>query len=134
MQDTDISYDSNVPYYGAHLGLGYVLGTNARTTTDLYVNYFWSHQDGDEVSIAVDPFHFDATDSHRVRIGTRVSYLFSDQTRAYAGAAWEHEFSSNARATTYGFDTQPKPSGRHGGVRTGHGDPAPAGADAKRSE
>jgi len=109
MLGADASYDSAAPYYGAHLGLGYVAGLGPATSADLYAKYFWSHQDGDQVSIAGDAFHFSDTDSHRVRLGTRLNYTFSSQTRAYAGAAWEHEFDGNARATVYGFEA-PSPS------------------------
>ncbi|MER1967595.1 autotransporter outer membrane beta-barrel domain-containing protein [Castellaniella sp. GW247-6E4] len=100
----DASYDSTAPYYGAHLGLGYVAGLGTRTSADLYAKYFWNHQDGDQVSIAGGDFRFGDADSHRMRVGTRVGYAFSEQTRAYAGAAWEHEFDGSARATVYGFD------------------------------
>ncbi len=109
MLGADASYDSAAPYYGAHLGLGYVAGLGPATSADLYAKYFWSHQDGDQVSIAGDAFRFSDTDSHRVRLGTRLNYTFSSQTRAYAGAAWEHEFDGNARATVYGFEA-PSPS------------------------
>ena len=109
MLGTNASYDSAAPYYGAHLGLGYVAGLGARTSLDLYAKYFWNHQDGDRVSIAGDDFRFSDTDSHRVRAGARVGYAFGEQARAYAGAAWEHEFDGDARATVYGFEA-PGPS------------------------
>lgn len=109
MLGTDVSYDSSVPYHGAHLGLGYVAGLGPATSADLYAKYFWSHQDGDKVTIAGDEFRFEDTDSHRLRIGTRMHYSFSEQTRAYAGAAWEHEFEGTTRASIYGNDA-PAPS------------------------
>jgi len=109
MLGTDVSYDSSSSYHGAHLGLGYVAGLAPAVSADVYAKYFWNHQDGDTVSIAGDAFRFDDTDSQRLRIGTRMHYAFSEQTRAYAGAAWEHEFDGAARATVYGYDA-PAPS------------------------
>ncbi|HUH39260.1 MAG TPA: autotransporter domain-containing protein, partial [Castellaniella sp.] len=54
-------------------------------------------------------FDFSATDSQRLRVGTRLRYLLDDRALAYVGAAWEHEFDGGAQATVYGFQT-PSPS------------------------
>src|SRR5699024_2747833 len=65
----DTSYDIDTPYYGAHLGLGYVIGINEQTSVDVSARYFWLHQGSENTDIAGDRFHFDALDSHRTRVG-----------------------------------------------------------------
>lgn len=109
MGAADASYDTSIPYYGAHVGLGFVWPLNERASLDVSAKYFWTHQGGDEVKISGDPYNFDATDSQRTRLGARVNYAFNDQFTGYAGAAWEHEYDGVARATVYGLST-PSPS------------------------
>jgi outer membrane autotransporter protein len=103
------SYDSKAAYVGAHLGAGYRLPIGERSSADLYAQYFWSHLDSDSADVAGAPYDFKATDSSRTRLGARFIHAYGDQTRVWAGAAWEHEFDGVARATVYGFDT-PSPS------------------------
>lgn len=103
------SYDSNATYIGAHVGLGYRFLLGKQSMADLYAQYFWSHLGSDDTSVAGTPYAFKATDSHRSKIGARLSHPLSEQIRAYVGAAWEHEFDARAQATVYGFDT-PSPS------------------------
>ncbi|NYT66255.1 autotransporter outer membrane beta-barrel domain-containing protein [Alcaligenaceae bacterium] len=101
----DASYDSSVSYFGAHAGVGYVWSISQRTSLDVSAKYFWTHQGSDSASIAGDPYHFKATNSQRTRLGARVNYDFSDRIIGYAGAAWEREYDSVARATAYGLAT-----------------------------
>ncbi|WP_323029756.1 autotransporter domain-containing protein [Castellaniella sp.] len=103
------SYDSDATYVGAHLGAGWRLPIGERSSADLYAQYFWTHLGGDSADVAGAPYDFKATDSSRTRLGARFIHAYSDQTRVWAGAAWEHEFDGVARATVYGFDT-PSPS------------------------
>ena len=105
----DASYDTASMYYGAHAGVGYILPLNEKTSVDAHVKGFWTHQEGDSVTIAGDPFEFKAMDSFRSRLGLRLNRVVTEQITAYVGAAWEHEFDGQARATTYGLDT-PSPS------------------------
>ncbi|CAM5199032.1 hypothetical protein CDEN61S_02496 [Castellaniella denitrificans] len=103
------SYDSDATYVGAHLGAGWRLPIGGRSSADLYAQYFWTHLGGDSADVAGAPYDFKATDSSRTRLGARFIHAYGDQTRVWAGAAWEHEFDGVARATVYGFDT-PSPS------------------------
>ncbi|WP_322997864.1 autotransporter outer membrane beta-barrel domain-containing protein [Castellaniella sp.] len=103
------SYDGNATYIGAHLGAGWRLPLGERSSADLYAQYFWTRLGSDSADVAGAPYDFKATDSSRTRLGARFIHAYSDQTRVWAGAAWEHEFDSVARATVYGFDT-PSPS------------------------
>ena len=103
------SYDTSSTYYGAHVGVGYVLPLAKQYSLDVFGKYYWTHQGGDNVTIAGDPYEFKAMDSHRTRIGARVNREFSERVKAYTGATWEREFDGQARATVYGLDT-PSPS------------------------
>ncbi|MGB6243148.1 MAG: autotransporter outer membrane beta-barrel domain-containing protein [Castellaniella sp.] len=107
--DEDASYDTSALYYGAHLGAGYILPLSDETSLDAHVKGFWTHQNGDSVMIADDPYDFKATDSFRTRLGLRLNHTLTEQITGYVGAAWEHEFDGQARATAHGMDT-PSPS------------------------
>ncbi|MDR1993976.1 autotransporter outer membrane beta-barrel domain-containing protein [Azonexus sp.] len=103
-------YDSFVPYYGVHAGLGYIWKFTEQASLDLYGKFFWSRQQGDNVTLATgDPVKFKDVDSLRTRLGARFTYAVNDYIAPYIGAAWEHEFDGKARATTYGYDID-KPS------------------------
>ena len=97
-------YDSSSAYIGTHLGLGRKLKLSSRNTLDLYSKYFWTHQNGDRVTLSTnDPVKFAGIDSHRMRLGGRSNYVVNRRLSTYLGAAWEHEFAGTARATTYGY-------------------------------
>jgi hypothetical protein len=96
------SYDVSVPYFGLHAGLGHIFNVGASTDLDLYAKYFWTHQGGKDVTV-VDPISFSDVDSHRLRVGTRLSHGITDQVKIYAGAAYENEFSGKAEASSYGL-------------------------------
>ncbi|MDR2695907.1 MAG: autotransporter domain-containing protein, partial [Deltaproteobacteria bacterium] len=98
------SYDSFSPYYGFHLGVGYIWKINEKASLDLYGKYFWTRQGGDSVRLSTgDPVTFQDADSSRLRGGARFSYAVNEYVTPYIGAAYEHEFDGRARATTNGF-------------------------------
>ena len=109
-------YDSSSPYYGTHLGLGYIWNITEPASLDLYGKYFWTHQNGDDVTLATgDPVRFAGADSHRLRLGSRLAYVVNEYVSPYIGAAWEHEFDGKARATAYGYGiNEPSLSGDTG--------------------
>ena len=99
------SYDSDSAYYGLHVGAGYVWNLSDKADLDLYAKYLWTHQDSDSLSLSTgERLHFDSVDSHRLRLGARFAYTANEYVRPFIGAAWEHEFDGEARATTNGFD------------------------------
>ncbi|MDR2696686.1 MAG: autotransporter outer membrane beta-barrel domain-containing protein [Deltaproteobacteria bacterium] len=99
------SYDSFSPYYGFHLGAGYLWKITDKASLDLYAKYFWTRQEGDSVRLSTgDPVSFRHADSSRLRGGARFSYAVNEYVTPYVGAAYEHEFDARARATTNGFD------------------------------
>ena len=98
-------YDSSFAYYGLHFGTGYVWNINDRASLDLYGKYFWTRQEGDSLRLSTgDPVRFKASDSNRLRFGSRFGYAVNEYLSPYIGAAWEHEFDGKARATTNGHD------------------------------
>ena len=91
-------YSSNKAYYGAHLGLGYLLGS-----LDLYGKYLWARQGAQTQNISGDDYHFAAIDSQRLRLGARYTHVLGENRSLYAGAAWEHEFDGKANASVHGY-------------------------------
>jgi hypothetical protein len=101
---TKAKYDTDSRYYGLHLGSGYVWNIDDKTSLDLYAKYFWTRQEGDNVTLSTgDPVSFKAADSHRTRVGARFAYAVNEYLTPYVGAAWEREFDGKAKATTYGY-------------------------------
>jgi len=101
---TIAAYDASSSYFGTHLGVGYVLNIAEKTNVDMSARYIWTHQGSDEVRVAGDPVHFKGSDSHRLRLGGRLSHTVNEVFTPYAGAAYEHEFSGKAKASVHGYD------------------------------
>ena len=97
-------YNLRTPYMGAHVGAGYRWQTGAASSVEAYGQYLYTHMDGKDTNVALDPYHFNAVKSSRTRLGAKGTWAVSPQTQAYAGAAWEHEFDGTARATAYSLD------------------------------
>ena len=107
--DRPAAYDLATPYYGGHVGLGYVLPLNDDWTLDVYGKYLFLHQDGQDTAINGDRFRFDPVDSGRLRCGARLSGSVIPSAAVYLGAAWEREFFGTARAASLSSD-MPIPS------------------------
>ena len=98
------NYDSTTPYYGIHLGTGYIWNFTDKASLDIHAKYFWTRQQGDSLTLSTDdPVKFRDVDSHRVRLGGRFAYAVNEYISPYIGAAFEHEFDGRARASTYGY-------------------------------
>ena len=102
----DVDFDSSSTYYGAHLGAGYIWNITDAASLDLYTKYLWTHQDSDTVTIQGDRIRFKGMDSHRWRTGARFAYALDTESglrfAPYLGAAYEHEFDSEAKASSNG--------------------------------
>ena len=98
------SYDSSVTYYGGHVAGGYVFNVNERQALDVFGRYLWTHMDGDDVSVANEPLHFDSSTSSRIQLGGRYAYAYSEQFKPYIGAAYEYEFDGEVTAKAYEFN------------------------------
>ena len=104
-----LSYHTSNAYYGAHVGLGYLWELTDTTVLDLYGKYFWAHQKGNSITVFNDTIDYENTNSHRTRLGSRLTFAALPSLTPYVGAAWEYEFDSKTSATTYGFEV-PAPS------------------------
>ncbi len=98
------SYSLQVPYYGAHAGIGWLWEiTPQGTSVDVYAKYLWNRQNAASTFLQLDPVKFSALNSQRVRLGFRFAYAINENIRPYLGAAWEYELAWKQRATAYGF-------------------------------
>ena len=97
-------YNIRTPYLGAHAGAGYRWQTGEGSHVEAYGQYLYTHMDGKDTNVALDPYHFGAVKSSRTRLGAKGAWAVSPNSQAYAGAAWEHEFDGTARATAYSLE------------------------------
>ena len=97
-------YNIRTPYLGAHVGAGYRWQTGEASSVEAYGQYLYTHMDGKDTTVALDPYSFRAVKSSRSRIGAKGAWAVSQGSQVYAGAAWEREFDGTARATAYSFD------------------------------
>ena len=109
-----VDYDSSSNYFAAHLGAGKAFDLGKGNTLDGYFKYFYSHQAGDDTTIHIAAMddergHFDAVDSHRIRIGARLTHKVNERNSFYGGLAYQYEFNGDARATFSGNGV-PSPS------------------------
>ncbi|SCM83061.1 putative Outer membrane autotransporter barrel domain protein [uncultured Sporomusa sp.] len=97
------SYSTDSAYYGLHAGIGRIKCEGGRTL-DYYAKYFYTHQGGNDVTVAGDRFSFDAADSSRLRGGVRLTTEKPGGKIAnYVGLAYEYEFSGKARGSVHGL-------------------------------
>ena len=118
--DRTAEYDSSSKYWAGHLGLGRVYKLKGSNSLDGYVKCFFSHQDGDTVTVnlnngTTDEISFSSTDSQRFRIGARLSHQVNPESSVYGGLAYQYETQGESRATYHGFDTA-APSVKGGSV------------------
>ncbi|MDR2050503.1 MAG: hypothetical protein LBQ63_01850 [Deltaproteobacteria bacterium] len=111
-------YDADVPYFGAHAGLGYEVAINERHALDFPVRYYFVRQNGKSVNLPTgEKIHFQADNSHSIRAGARYTYAESERIFAYAGAAFEYGFDHRLRASnSHGYDLAAPRTGGPGGV------------------
>ena len=93
-------FDTTTPYVSLHAGLGYIWNLTDALSLDLHAKYFWTWQDSADTDLSTgEALHFDAVNSHRLRLGGRLTWAVNEHISPYVGAAWEHEFDGTARAT-----------------------------------
>lgn len=96
------SYSLDTPYYGAHGGLGYILGITESLEVDISTRYIWTRLESDSIMAFGDRVHFDTTDSNRWRSNVRLRKYFQ-AVSIFAGGGYEYEYGGKAKATTYGY-------------------------------
>ena len=107
-----MSYDSDATYWGAHLGIGKVRDIGHANTLDYYGKYFYSHTGGDSVFVKGPDAvaDFGSVDSHRLRVGARVTHAVNEKNKFYGGLAYQYEFNGDARVTFNPGGPAPSPS------------------------
>jgi len=109
-----VSYDSSATYWAAHLGAGKLFDIGHDNTLDVYGKYFYSHTGSDSTTIhigaASEGVDFSAVNSHRLRIGTRLTHALDAKNKIYGGLAWQYEFNGDARAVYSVSGEAPSPS------------------------
>ena len=109
-----VSYDSSATYWAAHLGAGKLFDIGHDNTLDVYGKYFYSHTGSDSTTIhigaASEGVDFSAVNSHRIRLGARLTHALNAKNKIYGGLAWQYEFKGDARATYSVSGEAPSPS------------------------
>ena len=75
------------------------------------MRYAYGHVGACDATLKDSEYHFESVKSHRVRTGVR--YTFGQREtgfKPYIGAAWEHEFNGEAKASIAGIGEAPAPS------------------------
>ena len=109
---THVSYDSSATYWALHLGAGKLVDIGHSNTLDYYGKYFYSHTGSDSAFLngANETANFDAVNSHRIRLGARITHALNAKNNIYGGLAWQYEFNGDARATYSVSGEAPSPS------------------------
>ena len=105
-EGTAIGYDTSSNYWGAHLGLGKAIKLSGNNELDVSLRYFYNRTGSDSTRISTgETYDFSAVNSHRLRIGARLTHAFHEESKGYFGAYYEREFSGDAKATVAGYST-----------------------------
>ncbi len=109
---THVSYDSSATYWAVHLGAGKLVDIGHNNTLDYYGKYFYSRTGSDSAYLngANETANFDAVNSHRIRLGARITHAINEKNNIYGGLAWQYEFSGDARATYSVSGEAPSPN------------------------
>jgi len=87
---TQATYASDSAYLGTHFGIGKRMSIGNSGSLDLYGQDFWTHQQGDRVTLPTrEEVDFADVNSHRLRFGGRLSGVARRTLCPYIGAAWE---------------------------------------------
>jgi hypothetical protein len=107
-----VNYDSSATYWALHLGAGKLVDIGHSNTLDYYGKYFYSHTGSDSAFLngANETANFDAVNSHRIRLGARLTHALNEKNKIYGGLAWQYEFKGDARATYSVSGEAPSPS------------------------
>lgn len=101
-----VGYDTDSNYLGAHLGLGKVVRLNDNNKLDVSLRYFYSHTGNDSARMSTgEIYDFSAVNSHRLRLGAKLTRAFNEESKVYFGAYFERELDGNAKAVVLGHNT-----------------------------
>ena len=99
--------DSN--YYGAHVGISHDRDLREKLNLDLSAKYLWTRREGETARIVGERVRFDDINSHRIRLGGRLTYEGTARIKTFAGIYGEYEFDgkSTSRNLTASIDHYP---------------------------
>ena len=102
--DRATSYDGSSTYFAGHLGVGQKREFLSGNRFETYAKYFYAHQAGMSTKLSSgETYDFGASNSSRLRFGTRYTIKNGLDSELYAGLAWEYEFDGKSSASYQGF-------------------------------
>ena len=84
-------FDSRSMYYGAHLGLGWLMPISSTLDFDLSGKYFYARTTSDTFRVNDEKYGFSNIDSHRLQLEGKLNYTENNVT-LYTGLGVEYEF------------------------------------------
>jgi predicted outer membrane repeat protein len=107
------SYDTDAPYWGGHMGIGYITELAESLKLNSYMKYLYAAQNGEKAELPTgEEINFKRADSGKMVLGGRVS-----ANAFYGGLAYEYEFSGAIDAEIAAMAVE-SPSLRGGSVMT----------------
>jgi outer membrane autotransporter protein len=107
ISNTAVKFDSKSFYAGVHAGVGHIWQLSDQTRLDASLKYLWLRQNGDKTRLSSgEPLRFEAVNSHRLRLGARLSNAITRRASLYAGAAWEYEFDGKSVAKSHTYQLE----------------------------
>lgn len=97
-----VAYKIAMPYYGGHLGVGYLWNASANMNVDIYGRYTLAYQKSKQfMTNRGDDLSFEHLTSQRIRVGARAHWKVKDRVEPYVGVAFEQELAGKAKASIY---------------------------------
>jgi hypothetical protein len=92
VNDVTTDYDYSASYGGYHIGAGHISKISSILKLDTYGKYFFTRKFSKDVKLSDGKlFRVANANSQRARIGSILSFIFSEHASAYCGTAWEYE-------------------------------------------
>jgi hypothetical protein len=86
-----ITNDYRALYTSCHIGSGYAFKISNILKLDSYGKYFFTRKFNKNVHLNDSTLlKFSDIDFRHIRVGTRISFIFSEYAAAYCGAAWDY--------------------------------------------
>lgn len=98
---TPHSFETNTPYFGAHIGVGKEIALKNGDSVDVYGKYFYNRRNSTSFN-AGGQFDLDAVTSQVLSVGARYT-VKREKWDFYVGAAYEHELDGEARGKANGL-------------------------------
>ena len=98
---TPHSFETDTPYWGAHIGVGKEFDLGGGNALDVYGKYFYNRRNSTSFDVG-GHFDLDAVTSQVLSVGAR--YIMKrEKWNFYGGLAYEHELDGTAAGTVNGL-------------------------------